>query len=174
MLMVLSISLLKLWLKTSSNMRNNMQKYKQSLYFLIFVVVFIAACSKAPEGGISVDIKNAEYKEGSVLLTIQANQAAKDSRIDIVGSKGKILCSQYKDLASGANQLEVAGCKAEKEVKISVSPPGQPVIIEDFEFELPMPSAKIESVRYELNNLVLTFDANLKIDNARIEVASAG
>jgi len=144
------------------------------LFFSLIVMIFLISCSKSQEGSISVEIKNAEYKEGSVLLTVQANQAAKNSRIDIVGSKGEILCSKYNDLAAGTNQLEVADCKVEKEVKVSVSPPGQPVIIEDFKLELPMPSAKIEDVRYELNNLVLTFDANLKIDNARVEVASAG
>lgn len=147
---------------------------KKLLLILFCVVIFIFACSKAPEGSISVEIKKAEYREGSVLLTVQANQAAKNSRIDIVGSKGEILCSQYKDLASGTNQLEISDCKAEKEVKVSVSPPGQPVIIEDFKLELPNPSAKIEDAGYELNNLVLAFDANLKIDNARVEVASEG
>ena len=141
---------------------------------LTLVIILISACSKAPEGSISVEIKNAEYKEGNVFLTVQTSEATKNTRIDVVGTQGQILCSKYKDLAAGTNQFEIADCQIEKEIKVSVSPPGQPVTIDEFKIELPTPSVKIEDVRYEFTNLVLSLNANLEIKNARIEIASAG
>ena len=141
---------------------------------MVFAVILFISCSNAPSGTTLVDIKNAEYKEGNVLLTLKTNEAAKNARIDVVNKDGQILCSKYKDLAAGTNQFELTDWRVEKEIKISVSAPGQPVIIEDFKLKMPTPNAKIESAKYELTNLVLTFNANLDISNARIEVVSEG
>lgn len=147
---------------------------KKLAFILIFLLIFMIACSKAPENSIAVDIKNAEYKEGNLLLTVQISEATKNARIDIVGNQGQILCSKYKDLAAGTNQFELPDCRVEKQIKVSVSPPGQPVVIEGFKLELPTPVVKIEDAGYEFTNLILSLNANLEITNARIEIASGG
>lgn len=141
---------------------------------LISLMLLISACSKSPEGSISVEIKNAEYKEGDMLLTVKASKATANARIDVVSKDGQILCSKYKDLVAGTNEFEIADCKAENNIKVSVSPPGQTVTIEDFKIDLPAPNVKIEDARYELANLVLALNANIEIKNARIEIASGG
>lgn len=147
---------------------------KKLEFILILLLIFMIACSKPPENSIAVDIKNAEYKEGNLLLTVQTSEATKNARIDIVGDQGQILCSKYKDLAAGTNQFELPDCRVEKQIKVSISPPGQPVVIEDFKLKLPTPVVKIEGARYEFTNLILSLNANLEITNARIEIASGG
>lgn len=58
-------------------------KLNASYIMIACLMLIIVSCSKAPEGSIAVEMKNAEYK----------------------------------DLAAGTNQFELADCKAEREVQ---------------------------------------------------------
>ncbi len=140
---------------------------------ILVTLVLIGGCSQTPPGAIA-DVKDAKYQAGSVFITVEASESSHNVRIDILGTQGQILCTKYKDLAVGTNQLEFSDCQLERDIKVSVSPPEKPVVIRDFRLDLPEPGVKIKNANYETGNLVITLDSNIEIKNARIEIVSEG
>lgn len=143
------------------------------LTLAIVGIILVSGCTVNvnPAEKTQVEIKSAQYQAGNLLVVLYANESVKTVRIDILNNQGEVLCSKYKDLAQGTNQLELTECEVENDIKVSVSSSAG-LITNDFNLNLPVPSAKIVDVKYEQAGLVVTFDADLEIKNARFEAVS--
>lgn len=157
-----------------------MKKFILILVFLVFLAIISAIfllghsyLNQSPKNEV-VEIKDVKYQSGNILLTLQASTTAEDTRIDIINSEGKILCTQYKNLVPGNNQFEITECPVEKDMKVSVGVPEQSIIVKKFKLDLPEPVVKIKDAEYEVADLVLTLDSNLEVKNVRVEVVSEG
>lgn len=124
--------------------------YSKKIYYfiplIIFLLVFISSCKTQSR---SVEIKNAEYKDGVILLTLISNQSLADVGIEI-SSGGKTLCIKHKDLDSGTNHFEFSDCDLEDQIKVSVFP--RQGISSEKDFNLGLPILKLqEGYRYDFS-----------------------
>ena len=134
---------------------------RKIIFLILFLVliIFIIGCKSEPGG---VEIKNVQYKDGVLLLTLNSNQSLSDVGIEIA-SGGKILCEKHKDLVSGTNHFEFSDCDLEDQVKVSVFPRQGMSSEKDFNLGLPILSIYVTDETQEGWEGI----AGLKKDNQR-------
>ncbi|MCK4820342.1 hypothetical protein KA005_31550, partial [bacterium] len=119
-----------------------------------------------------IRIKNARCEVGNIIVTLDADEAADNVRIDIIDESDTILCSKYKDLAKGVTDVELRDCEIIERITVSVSPPKTEMITGDF--TLTLPEVRIMNIKSELGKLVLSLEANMGISDVRIYVFGEG
>lgn len=135
--------------------------------------------SVSPPGGVmrtrdfqfelpDVRIKDARFESGNIIVTLDADEAIDNVRIDIIDESDTMLCSKYKGLVKGVTEVELTDCEVRERITVSVSPPEAEMIAKDF--ALILPEVRIKDARSELGKTIVTLDANLDISDARIYV----
>jgi|GEM_PF-7088499 len=115
-----------------------------------------------------VRIKDARFGRGNIIITVDADEATDNVRVDVVDESERILCTKYKDLVEGVTEVELTDCEIREKITVSVSPPKTEMITRDFTITLP--EARIRDVKSELGKLVLSLDANMDMSDVRIYV----
>ncbi len=116
----------------------------------------------------SVRIKDARFERGDIIITVDADEATDNVRVDIVDESDQILCTKYKDLVKGVTEVELTECEIRERITVFVSPPKAEMITTDF--TLTLPEIRIKDARSELGKIIVTLDANMDISDARIHV----
>lgn len=115
-----------------------------------------------------VRIKDSRFESGNIIVTLDADEATNNVRIDVLDETDQILCTKYKDLVKGATEIGLTDCEVRGRITVSVSPPEAEMITRDF--TLTLPEVRITGVKSELGKLRLTLDANMDMSDARIHV----
>jgi hypothetical protein len=95
----------------------------------------------------SVEIINASYELGLLVVTLDASIETSNARIEVLDEQKNLLCTHYVDLAKGKNELKLEGCEIRERIVISVSPPEGVMKVKEFLLELPLLEFK-QGVRY--------------------------
>ncbi len=120
----------------------------------------------------SVRIKDARFEQGKIILTLDADEATDNVRVDIIDESDTTLCSKYKDLVKGITDIELTDCEIKERITVSVSPPKAEMITGDF--TLVLPEVRIKDARSELGKIIVILDANMDISDTRIHVFDRG
>ncbi len=115
-----------------------------------------------------VRIKDAKFEGGNIFISVDADAATDNVRIDVVDESDQILCTGYEDLVKGISEVELTDCEIKERITVSVSPPKTGIITRDFTITLP--EVRIMGVKPQLGKLVLSLDANMDISDAKIYV----
>lgn len=145
---------------------------------LLIIIVLISGCVGLTKvkvlEGVEFQIQDAEYEAKKIIITLSTNVSVENVRIDVVDEEDQLLCTRYKDLIAGVTQIEMSDCKAKKKITVSVSPPSGGIVTKEFSLDIPIPKVRIDSAEYELAKLILKLDANIGINNTRMEVSDKG
>ncbi|MEE9594488.1 MAG: hypothetical protein V3V92_03725, partial [Candidatus Hydrothermarchaeales archaeon] len=71
----------------------------------------------------SVRIKDARFEQENIILTLDADEATDNVRVDIIDESDTTLCSKYNDLVKGITDIELTDCEIRERITVSVSPP---------------------------------------------------
>ncbi|MCK4520997.1 MAG: hypothetical protein KAU20_00355 [Nanoarchaeota archaeon] len=115
-----------------------------------------------------VRLKDARFESGNIVVTLDADDATDNIRIEIIDETNQILCTKYKDLAKGVTKVELTDCEIKERITVSVSPPKAEMITRDF--TLTLPEVRIRNVKHELGKLILSLDANMDMNDVRIYI----
>jgi len=118
------------------------------LIFLIPILIFlISGCSFTSSKNKFIEIKDAKYELNDLIVTLNANLAIKNVRIENIND-GNILCTKYFDLEEGENQIKLTDCGFEEKITISAFNPGGTLIVKEFTLTLPLFKLK-KGFRYD-------------------------
>ncbi len=115
-----------------------------------------------------VRLKDARFESGNIVVTLEADDASDNIRIEVIDETNQILCTKYKDLAEGVTEVELTDCEIKERITVSVSPPKAEMITRDF--TLTLPEVRIRNVKPKLGELILSLEANMNMTDVRIYV----